>query len=1018
MNLTRNAITSSRLTFAVAFMILMGGMLSFLNFSSQEEPSITVREAMVMASMDGLSVEQTERLLTNPLETKLRELPEIKTIESTIRPGKVYTQITAYDTVDDLPAVWQRVRNKVNEAASDFPAGADAPVVDDDYGNVAVATIAVTASGFTTQEMRQPIEALSNQLRGLDGVDRVSIIGLPAEQLYIELNNQRLSQLGVSPGQIADQLRKRNAVVAAGISIVGGQNVSIQITGTLRGSDDISELQVSLPAGGTIPLGALADIHSGPKDPPDSAAIYQGQDAIVLAISMASGKNIEAFGASLRERLAELEKSLPAGFALHEVTFQADVVHDAMSRMNHVLLETIIAVMAVVVLFLGWRSGMVVGAIVPLTIFATLIAMSFLGVQLQTVSIAAIILALGLLVDNGIVIAEDIERRLHAGEDRRQACEAAGRTLALPLLTSSLVIVLAFSPFFLGTTSTNEYLQSLAIVLALNLLGSWLLSLTVTPLLCYLFARGAAHFEAHEAGEESKFYRTYRSLIGTLLNHKASFIGSMVLLLGLATVTIMNVPYDFLPKSDRKQFQIPVSLEPGTDSRKTLQRVREISHWLGKNPQITQSIGYVADGGPRIVLGLNPQQPGSEVAYFTVSVGNDADLDEVIEDVGSYLRSQYPDMRAQPQRFSLGSTDTGVATYRISGTDIGELRKLANQVADALRSLPGTVNIKDDWGPSISRLVVRVDQQKARLSGVSREDIATALRLQNSGVQASVVYEGSTAVPVVFKTVAQSPTVINLGSTLIYPEGGGKPVQLSNIARIDAAFEPALMMRRDKVRSITVTGVNPALTATSVVETLAPKIAALQLPAGYRIDLGGEIEDAADTNNALLMYLPHAFVAMLLLFIWQFNSIRKLAIILLSVPFALIGVSLALVITGYPFSFMATFGVLSLAGIIVNNAVLLLERIEVEREEGHSIKAATVNAAVKRLRPIVMTKLTCIMGLVPLLLFGGSLWEGMAITMIGGLALGTLITLGLIPVLYDLLFSTMPEWVSARRSKT
>lgn len=1018
MNLTRNAIASSRLTFAVAVMILVGGILSFLNFSSQEEPSITVREAMVMASLDGLSVEQTERLLAIPLETKLRELPEIKTIQSTIRPGKVYTQITAYDSVGNLPAVWQRVRNKVSEAASDFPAEADAPVVDDDYGNVAVATIAVTASGFTNQEMRQPIEALSNQLRSLDGVDRVSIIGLPVEQLYIELNNQRLSQLGVSPGQIADQLRKRNAVVAAGISIVGGQNVSIQITGTLRGGDDIRELQVSLPEGGTIALGEVADIHSKPKDSPDSAAIYQGQDAIVLAISMASGKNIEAFGATLRERLAELEKSLPAGFALHEITSQADVVHDAMSRMNHVLLETIIAVMAVVVLFLGWRSGMVVGAIVPLTIFATLIAMSFLGVQLHSVSIAAIILALGLLVDNGIVIAEDIERRLHAGEDRRQACEAAGRTLALPLLTSSLVIVLAFSPFFLGTTSTNEYLQSLAIVLALNLLGSWLLSLTVTPLLCYLFAKGPAHSKANEPGDESKCYCTYRTLIGTLLNHKASFIGSMVLLLGLATVAILNVPYDFLPKSDRKQFQIPVSLEPGTDSRKTLQRVREISHWLGKHQKITQSIGYVADGGPRIVLGLNPPQPGAEVAYFTVSVGNDADLDEVIEEVGSYLRSQYPDMRAQPQRFSLGSTDTGVATYRISGTDIGELRKLANQVADAFRSLPGTVNIKDDWGPGISRLVVRVDQQKARLSGVSREDVATALRLQNSGVQASVVYEGATAVPVVFKTVAQKRTVINLESTLIHPEGGGKPVQLSSIARIDAAFEPALMMRRDKVRSITVSGVNPALTATSVVETLAPKIAGIQLAAGYRIDLGGEIEDAAETNNALLMYLPHAFVAMLLLFIWQFNSIRKLTIILLSVPFALIGVSLALVITGYPFSFMATFGVLSLAGIIVNNAVLLLERIEVEREEGHSIKAATINAAVKRLRPIVMTKLTCIMGLVPLLLFGGSLWEGMAITMIGGLALGTLITLGLIPVLYDLLFSTMPEWVSALRSKT
>jgi multidrug efflux pump subunit AcrB len=461
-----------------------------------------------------------------------------------------------------------------------------------------------------------------------------------------------------------------------------------------------------------------------------------------------------------------------------------------------------------------------------------------------------------------------------------------------------------------------------------------------------------------------------------------------------------------------------LSLEPGSDSRKTLQRVRDISNWLGKNPQITQSIGYVADGGPRIVLGINPPQPGPEVAYFTVSVVPDADIDNVIEEVGASLRQEYPDMRAQPQRFSLGSTDTGVATYRISGSDIGELRKLADQVADALRALPGTINVKDDWGPSVPRLVVQVDQQKARLSGITREDIATALQLHSNGVQASIVYAGTTPVPVVFKESTQAALNTNLGSTLIYLEGGGTPVPLSSIAKIEVAFEPAMMMRRDKERSITVTGGNPTLTATSVVEQLAPKIDALKLPGGYRIELGGEIEDAADTNDALLMYMPHAFVAMLLLFIWQFNSIRKLAIILLCVPFTLIGVSLSLVLTGYPFSFMATFGVLSLAGIIVNNAVLLLERIEVERQEGYSVKVATVNAAVKRLRPIIMTKLTCITGLVPLLLFGGSLWEGMAITMIGGLALGTLITLGLIPILYDLLFSTVPEWISARRSKT
>ncbi|MFK0033707.1 efflux RND transporter permease subunit [Pseudomonas monteilii] len=1009
MKLTKNAMTSSRLTFAVALMILTAGVFTFLNFPSQEEPSVTVRDAMVAASMDGLDVEQTERLLAQPLEAKLREIAEIKTIQTTVRPGKVYTQITAYDTVQDLPALWQRARNKVNEAGAQFPEGADSPALDDDYGNVAVATIAVTAPGFTSREMRQPIEQLSDQLRGLDGVDRVSLFGLPEQRFYIELDSDRLIALGLSPTQIAEQLRKRNAVVASGMPSVGNKSLSIQVSGGLLNEHGLDQFQLALPDGGNAPLGAVAKITVGPVDPPESAAIYQGQEAVVVAVSMSSGKNIEAFGAALRARLAELEVGLPAGFALHEVTFQADVVHHAMDRMHHVLLETIVSVMAVVVLFLGWRTGMVVGAIVPLTIFATLIAMSFLGVELQTVSIAAIILALGLLVDNGIVIAEDIERRLHAGEERRHACEEAGRTLALPLLTSSLVIVLAFSPFFLGTTSTNEYLQSLAVVLGLNLLGSWLLSLTVTPLLCYMFANQPNAPHDHAAPSETRFYAGYRSLINHLLGHKGLFIGSMLMLLTLATITILNVPYDFLPKSDRMQFQIPVRLEPSTDSRETLTRVKTISEWLSKQPEVTQSIGYVADGGPRIVLGLNPPQPGPEVAYFTVSVREGADLDQVIGKVSSYLAGHYPDMQAQPQRFSLGSTETGSVAYRITGADITELRSLADQIATALNALPGMQNIKDDWGPSVPRLIVRVDQQKARMAGVSREDIATALRLESRGIDASVIYEGTAAIPVVVKTGGAAKRADDLAATFVYPENGSAPVALSSVAHIQVAFEPATLMRRDKLRSITVTGGNPALTASTIAELLAPQIRAIKLKPGYRIEPGGEIEDAADTNDALLMYMPHAFVAMLLLFTWQFNSIRKLAIILLSVPFALIGVSLALVLSGYPFSFMATFGVLSLAGIIVNNAVLLLERIEVERQEGHSIREATANAAVKRLRPIVMTKLTCITGLVPLLLFGGSLWEGMAITMIGGLALGTLITLGLIPVLYELFFSTLPE---------
>jgi multidrug efflux pump subunit AcrB len=786
--------------------------------------------------------------------------------------------------------------------------------------------------------------------------------------------------------------------------------MTVSTSGELRSLDDLRNFLVSVPASSEtreVTLGQLARIQAIPADPPESAAVYQGQAAVVVAVSMASGYNVEAFGKTLRARLDETAKMLPLGFEQHVVTFQADVVAREMGRMHHVMGETVIIVMAVVMLFLGWRTGMIVGAIVPLTILGSLIAMRVLDVQLQTVSIAAIILALGLLVDNGIVIAEDIERRLAGGEDRRSACEAAGRTLAIPLLTSSLVIVLAFSPFFFGQTSTNEYLRSLAIVLAVTLLGSWLLSITVTPLLCLFFAKphedeGAAHYD-------SKFYRTYRKLISRLLGHKAWFIGSMLVLLAAAITILLSIPYDFLPKSSRLQFQIPMSLQPGSDSRETLQVVKDLSNWLGDrkaNPEVVDSIGYVADGGPRIVLGLNPPLPAANVAYFTVSVKPDTDIDSVISRTREYIRNTMPQVRAEPKRFSLGTTEAGVAVYRVSGTDEATLRQTSAQIADALRALPGTVDVHDDWESRIPRYVIQVDQLKARRANVSSEDIAQALQMRYSGSAVSLLRDDGVNVPILLRgDFSERAARGSPADTPVYPQAGGLPITLSSIATVTTASEASTIIRRNLSRTIAITGRNPDMTASQIVETLAPKISALPLPAGYRIELGGEIEDSAEANQALLQFMPHALGAILLLFIWQFNSFRKLFIVVTSVPFVLIGASLALLVTGYPFGFMATFGLLALAGIIVNNAVLLLERIEAEIAEGLPRREAVISAAVKRLRPIVMTKLTCIVGLIPLMLFAGPLWTGMAITMIGGLALGTLVTLGLIPVLYDLLFA-------------
>ncbi|MFS2156115.1 efflux RND transporter permease subunit [Pseudomonas sp. Pseusp122] len=1008
MNLTRSAMGASRLTLFISILIIVAGVFTFVTFPSQEEPSVTVRDAMVSLAYTGMSAERAEELLARPTEEKLRELPEVKRLTTTVRPGSVIIQLTAYDDVKHLDMLWQRVRAKLGELSPGLPQGTQGPYVDDDFGRVAVASVAVTAPGYSMSDVRGVIKRLRDRLYALPGVDQVGIYGLQDEQLYLEFNRQRLGASGLSVQQLVQQLQSQNVIAPGGTPVIGEQSTTLTVSGEVFGPAQLRGLPIKLGSGESVPLESLANVFVALKDQPDTAAVYQAQDAVVLAVSMQSGLNIEAFGKSLRVRLSELEQQLPLGFSLHVVTFQPDVVHHQMQKMQHVMMETIAIVMCVVMLFLGWRTGLVVGAIVPLTILGTLLVMRALAVELQTVSIAAIILALGLLVDNGIVIAEDIERRLHAGEDRRQACEEAGRTLMMPLLTSSLVIVLAFSPFFLGHTSTNEYLRSLAVVLAISLLGSWLLSVTVTPLLCFFFASGAAQ-TGHANHYDSRFYRGYRRIIGALLNHPLLFTGSMSGLLVVAIIVLTLVPYDFLPKSDRMQFQIPVTLQPGSSSRDTLQAVRDISRWLSTDGDVVNSIGYVADGGPRIVLGLNPPLSAPDAAYFTVTVREGADIDSVMQRTRQYLLSRHPEVQAQPMRFSMGSTEAGVAIYRVLGPDEFVLRDIAAKIESDLKALPGTLDVRADWGTRLVRYTVAVDQYKARLAGLTSKDIAQALEMRNGGMQVSSIQDGDTRIPII---IGEPPTSLSpasdLCSTLVYPSGGGQAIALCAVATIKAETESSIIRRRNMERVITVVGHNPTLTATSIIERLSPRISALNLPSGYRIELGGEIEDSAEANQALLQYLPHALVAMLLLFIWQFNSFRKLLILVASVPFVLIGVAVALLLTGVPFGFMATFGLLSLAGIIVNNAVLLLERIDVELAQALPLHEAVVSAAVKRLRPIVMTKLTCIIGLVPLMLFAGPLWKGMAITIMGGLALGTLVTLGLIPVLYWVLFKDRP----------
>lgn len=623
MKLAEGALQSSRLTLFVALLILITGIFTFLSFPSQEEPSVTIRDAVIMISNPGMPSERMEQLIARPVEENLRQMAELKNVVSTVRSGSVLVKATLREDVKELMPVWQRLRAKVQEVEPLFPTGTLPAQIDDDFGRVAIASIAVTAPDFSMSEMREPLKMLREGIFRLPGIQGVSVHGWQEDRVYLEFDRARMAGLGLSPAAVLQQLRQQNVVQSGGQAVLAGVNSVVIASGEIRSVAELENFMLSVPLArqgadashlgpAQIRLGALARLQVQKADPPESAAIYKGQDAVVLGISMRSGQNVKTVGAALQQRVTELQAQLPAGFSLDYVTFQPDVVKTEMGRMNQVMGETVVIVMIVVVLFLGWRAGLVVGSIVPLTILLTLLIMRSLGIELHSVSMAAIIIALGLLVDNGIVIVEDVERRLALGEDRRNACIEAGRTLAIPLLTSSLVIILAFSPFFFGNTTTNEYLKPLVIVLGLCLLGSWLLCLTVTPLLCYYFLKAHPkpadkNHDAHAEPQLTGFYAGYAKVIRYLLAHKAIFMGFMVALLTGALLLLANLPAGFLPPSDRPQFQMGLELQPGTDTRQTKQVVEDLSRWLADrqvNPEVSTSIGYVAEGGPRVVLAL------------------------------------------------------------------------------------------------------------------------------------------------------------------------------------------------------------------------------------------------------------------------------------------------------------------------------------------------------------------------------------------------------------------------------
>lgn len=1021
MKLIELALQRDRFTLAATLLLLLGGLYLYPSFPAQEEPTIAVNEAAVRVLHPAFDPQRMDELIVRPIERALREMRETKNITSTIRPGFAQIRFQIQDGTPDYDMAWQRLRAKIADVRRDLPDGVIGPLVDDDFGRVAVATLAITAPGYDWRQIREQAFLLRDRLTALAGTERVGIHGLVAERVRIELKPTVVSRLGLSADAITSVLQQQNVILSGGRITVGSIEATLEPRGAFASLTDIDDLRLGLPSGSTVRLGDIASVVRGPVEPVETAAFYNGERAVVLAVSMTAGRDVVAFTEDLRRRLPQLEALLPVGFSVALVTDQGAVTDDLIRGMMENLLLTVAVVLIVTVAALGLRGGAIVGAAVPVTMLAALIGLRLFNIELNIVSTAAFIIALGILVDNANVVVDEIARRSALGEDLGQAAIASASKLAGPLLIATLTTILAFSPPIFTDNQAATYMKVLTTVMTITLVISWVVAITTVPLVArFSLRQGSSETPVPPGRLALLAYRLFDLVIAAPGRTLVALVGLFVASLALSPL----IPTGFLPASERPQFQLPIEAAPGTSATELARRAADLSKHLtepGRYPAIERALAYVGEGGPRFILGLTPPDPAPHRAYLVVNVKRGADVGALVAQLRGVLPERFPDLLAEPKPFSMGSTDAGQVVVRISGGAEQDLRERAERVMAAMRRVPGATDIRHDWEQRLYRVSVILDEAAARRAGVSLQSVAETLAGLTDGYTLSQLREGDQSIPITVRGELAARSLERLLDTPIQVATGRTAI-LSDVVRVEITNQPSVIQRRNGSPTISVSGRRPGFTAQEFADLLKPALDRLPRDPDRSWEFGGEISENESATMAVFKFLPLCLLLMILLFVWQFNSARKVLIIVSTIPFCISGVLLVLALVQMPFDFMSNLGIFALMGTIVSNGILVIEQIEEEQRAGCGLEDAVRNACRKRVRPIVVTQATTILGLIPLLISGEPLWMSFNMVVMGGLTAGTLASLAWVPALYLLMFRArekqgawwLSEWSKVR----
>ncbi|WP_271764768.1 efflux RND transporter permease subunit [Aquimarina algiphila] len=1021
MNFAKFSIEKNRVALSILAVILVMGMVFYASLSRDSMPPYTIRVASIVSSFPGASPERVEELVTDKIEKIAQELPELKKVTSTSRTGLSVVQVELKMEVspEQLQPVWDRLRRKLNTIQG-LPNNVQPQLNDDGIGEVFGIAVGITSDGFSYAAMKEQADDLRNDLIKLEDAAKVEINGAQEERVFVKFDNTKLKAYGLTSSSLQGIIANTNILNSGGEVNIEQERIILEPTGNFNSIEDIRNMLIPIGQNGqVVTLGDITAIEKGYINPPTQKVRINGRDAISLHISLKEGRNIIKLGEEIDVLLAEWQAKLPVGLEVSRLASIDQYIELKISDFLGNLMQAIAIVLAVMLIFLGFRTGMVIASLIPIVTITTLMVMGLMDIGLNQITLAALIMALGMMVDNAIVVAESIMVKMENGIEVKKAAIDSCAELFMPLLISTLTTSAAFLAFFMAESVMGDIMGPIFVVITIALLSSWIISLSIITLFCVFFLKiknkkdnKVGFLDRMINGLKSK----YKDLILIALAWKRTVLLGIVALFFLSLYGFTKLAFVFFPDSDRNMITIDINLPEGTKIESTTETILAIEEFITKNLKVNDEnrdgivdwSSYIGEGPSSYDLGYSVDEPNSNYAHILVNTSSFLVNNDMVKELDAFCFGTFPNADIKVGLLGSGGGGTPIE-IKMSGNNPDKLASIAEEIKTKLFSISGTKNIKDDWGPKGKKFVIDIDQNKAQSAGITNQDVAISLQTVLDGFQAGEFRENDKSIPIVMTSnQGKQQSLASLETLNIYGQNSGKSVPLLQVANIIPQWQYSKIKRLNLTRTINVSSeLTEDGNASEITALIKPWLKERESEWGkeYTYTLGGDAENSAENMGAVAKYLPLSAFIIVMLLIIQFNSFRKMTMIVTTIPLGVIGMVIGLLLFGVPFGFMAFLGVISLAGIVINNAIVLIDRIEIEESElKRKPQDAIIAACIQRFRPILLATFTTVLGLIPLYLGGGEMWEPMAVTIMIGLLFGTVITLLFIPAFYSVLY--------------